>query len=207
MTRTTIKRWMGACLFGSALVFGCSQFRTGVSDSAPMTAHPVVRPPLDRTAIAQPAMAFPQPQPANLGPWPPTLPPVAPTAANRVKQTPIAQAGFDSRKPGLVDQPGAAPKAAVDTAAHPGFSHSADYTELTGQIQHSLITKGWRLRYAAVDEVDPYGGSVTLLEDPRLSTVKDGDLVHVHGRLLNHVDRAIAPPYEVDSVEPIDKKP
>ena len=62
------------------------------------------------------------------------------------------------------------------------------------------------MRYASVDEADTYGGSVTLKDESRLSGMNDGDLVRVHGHLLNPEDRAIAPPYEVMSVQAIEKR-
>jgi hypothetical protein len=95
-------------------------------------------------------------------------------------------------------------KAFVDITAQPGFSHAEDYSWLSGQLQRSR--KGWRLRYASVDQVDVYGGSVTLRDESRLSGMNDGDLVRVHGRLLNPEDRGIAPAYEVMSVQAIEKR-
>jgi hypothetical protein len=130
---------------------------------------------------------------------PATLPPLANEAGNSVKE--VTQTGFESGKQNLADKPGAGRETVVDTSALPCFSHSADYTELTGQIQHSRITRGWRLRYAPVDEVDPYGGSVTLVEEAKLSGLKDGDMVRVHGRFLKSDERGTAPRYEVDAIQ------
>jgi hypothetical protein len=124
---------------------------------------------------------------------------VAPEAGNSVKE--VTQTAFESGKQNLADEPGVGRETVVDTTALPCFSHSADYTELTGQIQHSRIARGWRLRYAPVDEVDPYGGSVTLIEEAKLSGLKDGDMVRVHGRFLNSDERGTAPRYEVDAIQ------
>jgi len=135
--------------------------------------------------------------PMNL-PAPESLPAAA------AKDASILQTALDSSKPSLVPEPGAVRKAFVDITAQPGFSHAEDYSWLSGQLQRSR--KGWRLRYASVDEVDIYGGSVTLKDESRLAAMNDGDLVRVHGRLLNPEDRAIAPPYEVMSIQAIEKR-
>jgi hypothetical protein len=115
-----------------------------------------------------------------------------------------------AQRPDLVDRftapdAGASRRSFVDTTAHPCFAHAADYTSLCGQVQISRLSKGARLRFASVDEVDPYGGSVTLVEDVRLTNFKDGDYVRVTGRLLNPEVQSIAPPYQIDSIQPIEK--
>lgn len=79
--------------------------------------------------------------------------------------------------------------------------HAADYTWLCGQVQYSRLSKGWRLRYAGVEETDAYGGSVTLVDDGRLANLKDGDVVRVQGHLENVSERSIAPHYVIHSVE------
>jgi hypothetical protein len=56
-----------------------------------------------------------------------------------------------------------------------------------------------------VDEVDPYGGSVSLIEDAKLSGLKDGDMVRVHGRFFNRDESGISPKYQVDSIQLSDK--
>lgn len=205
MMRKTIKRWTGACLLGSALATGCSQFKTGSDDSPAWPGHVVTAPPVNRAPLKQPSVASAQPQLAKNGPPTATLPPVVPAPANTAAEAPINLTNFVNSNPSLTNEPGGVPSATVDAAAHSCFSHSGDYCELTGQIQHSRITKGWRLRYASVDEVDRYGGSVTLVEDAKLSGLNDGDLVHVRGRLVNHDESGIAPPYEVLSIQPIAK--
>jgi hypothetical protein len=93
----------------------------------------------------------------------------------------------------------------VDTTAHPCFGHAADYSWVSGQVQILRLSKGPRLRYASIDEADPYGGSVTLVEDSRLAGLSDGQYVRVSGHLLNPEVSAIAPPYRIDSIQPIEK--
>ena len=201
MRRQTIERWTGACLLSSSLAVGCCQCHCSVSHSPPWTTHVISGPALDQTAPTQPTPALTQAQLSKKDSVPATLPPGALEVGNSVKDAPVTQTGFENSKPNPADEAGAARTTVVDTTALPCFSHSADYTELTGQIQHSRITRGWRLRYAPVDEVDPYGGSVTLIEDAKLSGLKDGDMVRVHGRFLNSDESGTAPRYEVDAIQ------
>jgi hypothetical protein len=103
---------------------------------------------------------------------------------------------------GIFPRAEAAPhKAVVDITAASSFGHAEDYTWLSGQVEYSRLSHCWRLRYASVDEADPYGGSVTLAENPRLEELKDGQHVRVKGHLQNPADKGIAPAYSVDSFE------
>jgi hypothetical protein len=207
MERHAIRRCLGACLLGSALATGCSQTGSRVEDPPPWVAHPYGRPTVYRPAVVQrPAEQQPQATAPKSLPLPETLPPVAAETKPTTKDSSIKQTALETSKPSLVDEPTPPRKSFVDVTAQPCFSHTDDYSCLSGQVQHSRITKGWRLRYASVDEVDPYGGSVTLTDEAKLANLKDGDLVRVHGHLANPEDRGIAPSYHVDSVQPIEKK-
>lgn len=98
-------------------------------------------------------------------------------------------------------------RAFVDITAHSCFAHAQDYGWLSGQLQHLRTKECWRLRYASVDEDDPYGGSVTLVDsNGLLSSCQDGQYVRISGRLLNAADRSIAPEYKVDSLQVLDMK-
>ena len=101
-------------------------------------------------------------------------------------------------------EPNPVRKSFVDITAQPGFNHSDDYSSLNGQLQHSR--KGWRLRYASVDEADAYGGSVTLTDESRLDGYHDGDFVRAHGRIADPEQKGIAPAYLVDSIHATDKR-
>jgi hypothetical protein len=94
-------------------------------------------------------------------------------------------------------------KSFTDISAHSSFAHAPDYTWLSGEVEYSRIGKGWRLRYASVDEEDPYGGSVTLTEHTLLHGLKDGQIVRVQGRLSSSTAKGTAPPYLIDSLQPI----
>src|SRR5262249_30293320 len=137
MRRQTIQQWTGACLLSPALAVGCGQCDCCVSHSPPWTTHVISGPALDQTAPTQPTPAVTQAQLSKKEALPAPLPPVALEVGNSVKDAPVIQTGFENSKQNLADEPGAACKTAVDTIALPCFSHTADYTELTGQLQHS----------------------------------------------------------------------
>ena len=108
----------------------------------------------------------------------------------------------EASKPGLPPlAPATVPGPVPDTVVKPAYGHANDYHWLNGQVQYSRISKAWRLRYAPLDEIDPYGGSVTLVDDGTLGSLKDGQYVRVHGQLVSSPDKAVAPPYKVDSVQ------
>jgi hypothetical protein len=206
MERHAIRRCLGACLLGSVLATGCSQTGSRVEDPPPWVAHPYGRPTVYKPAVAQRPVEQPQaPLPKTL-PAPDTLPPVAAEPKPTPKDSSITQTALETSKQSLVSESASPRKSFVDITAQPCFSHTDDYSSLSGQIQHSRITKGWRLRYASVDEMDPYGGSVTLTDESRLAGLKDGDLVRARGHLINPEDRGISPSYQVDSIQPMEKK-
>ncbi len=68
----------------------------------------------------------------------------------------------------------------------PEYAHAQDYRWLVGQLQrvHSPQHQ-WKIRYAALDEDDEWGGSMVLSQDARLDRCKDGDMVYVEGEILN----------------------
>jgi hypothetical protein len=92
-------------------------------------------------------------------------------------------------------------KSYVDLTASPCFGHATDYSWLRGQAEYSRIRHGWRLRYASVDEVDRYGGSVTLIENRDLERVKDGQYITVHGHVSSTGEDGATAAYRVDSFE------
>jgi hypothetical protein len=226
MKRNATKRWVGACLLGSALATGCNQTGSRVDDRPPWVAHPYVpskaidRPMMTQRRVDPPPTQLPMNPPAPLLaerkveeapaqppvnlPAPETLAAAAPEKHEPVKESSILQTALDSSKPIIAPEPYPARKAFVDTTALPCFSHAEDYSSLSGQLQHTH--KGWRLRYASVDETDTYGGSVTLRDESRVAGMNDGDLVRVHGRLFNPDDKGIAPSYEIMSIQAVNKR-
>jgi hypothetical protein len=68
----------------------------------------------------------------------------------------------------------------------PRVGHNDDYSRVTGQLYYVHAAGGlWVVRYAPHDVEDRFGGSVVLAEAVSLSHLRDGDLVTVHGEVLN----------------------
>jgi hypothetical protein len=80
------------------------------------------------------------------------------------------------------------------------YGHAPDYSWVCGEVMHTR--KGWRLRYASLDETDTYGGSVTLADDPRLADLKEGDIFVLNGHLQDPDSHTSAPVYVVSDVKP-----
>jgi hypothetical protein len=61
-----------------------------------------------------------------------------------------------------------------------------DYTWITGQLFYVHAEGGrWVVRYASVGQVDRYGGSVVLAPGVEMKNFREGDVVCVHGQVLN----------------------
>jgi hypothetical protein len=77
------------------------------------------------------------------------------------------------------------------------------YRWLRGVVARDPKTKAWRITYSrnGVDS-DPYGGSLTLVDDEALDTLIDDDVVIVEGTVDESVpDRFGKPSYRVQSME------
>jgi hypothetical protein len=95
------------------------------------------------------------------------------------------------------------PPPAPDSAPAAGVErgHAPDYTWLAGEVHHYRMAKGWQLRYSRLDEEDPYGGSVLLVGDARqLDALKEGQKVHVTGKLINAEGRGAGTSFKVESL-------
>lgn len=70
-------------------------------------------------------------------------------------------------------------------ALAPQKAHAENYRWLIGELQRVHTPKHeWKLRYADLDELDRWGGSMILAPDARLDEWSDGDLVYVKGEIL-----------------------
>jgi hypothetical protein len=66
------------------------------------------------------------------------------------------------------------------------MGHEADYSRITGYLYYVHTDGGrWLLRYATLDQVDRYGGSVVLIPCMEMGKFREGDLVTVRGAVLN----------------------
>ncbi len=67
----------------------------------------------------------------------------------------------------------------------PEYGHGKNYRWLLGHLQRVHSPKHqWKIRYAALDENDEWGGSMILAPDAQLDQWKDGDQVYVEGEIL-----------------------
>jgi hypothetical protein len=98
----------------------------------------------------------------------PVFPEVTPTSASKTNET-------ETKNPFELDR---RYEVRVDRAA--------DYSWVTGQLFYVHADGGlWVLRYAPLSKEDPYGGSVVLARDRQMDSYREGDLVTVHGEIIN----------------------
>jgi len=85
---------------------------------------------------------------------------------------------------------------------------AADYSWVTGQLYYVHADGGlWVLRYAPLWKEDSNGGSVVLARDRQMDSYREGDLVKVHGEILNQKGSIFlgGPQYRVQSIELVDR--
>ena len=69
------------------------------------------------------------------------------------------------------------------------YGHGENYEWLMGVLHRVHIPrKGWKIRYARLDQQDRWGGSVVPAPDVRMDEFEDGDNVFVEGEVIG--DRA-----------------
>jgi hypothetical protein len=208
MNRRNCLSLFTAGLFGCAVLAGCDQPERRQA-MAPRPRYPVVQ--SQQPGMGQQAVAVAPPQQAvaaysNGSPSIPVRPAqvAAPApAGDEEASDPPAPAPVAKTPPSHRGEEPPQRKAFGDVTAHSSFGHAPDYSWLSGEVEYSRISKGWRLRYASVDEEDTYGGSVTLMEHPLLRGLKDGQYVRVQGRLSNPEVRSSAPQFLIDSLQPL----
>ncbi len=92
------------------------------------------------------------------------------------------------------------PAAIKEAPTHLG--HDAHFESITGQVYE--YRRAFRLRYAAIDQADVYGGVVTLEGSVDLSALRDGKHVRVRGELIPPTDRNGSARYRVTALELLD---
>jgi hypothetical protein len=104
-----------------------------------------------------------------------------------------------------VKPPASPPLSAIDKV---GNEH--DYSWITGYLYYVHTDGGrWVLRYATLDQVDRYGGSVVLAPGVEMGNYREGDLVTVHGRVLSEgrATRSLGGAlYRVDVIEMVERR-
>lgn len=93
----------------------------------------------------------------------------------------------------------------TDITSKACFAHAEDYAWLAGSVDYDHKNRSWKLRYASVDEEDRFGGSVTLVDNGTLGTLKEGQSVRVKGRIIEPENRATRAQFEVKSFELLEK--
>jgi hypothetical protein len=208
MCPKTLRRWLGAGLLGLGAAAGCSHSTTCAHcGNCPTCSAPAAR--------AAPAAGSAYARPATAGPGYPTWgsqPAAAPTFTYSAATAPPETSGPAEAAPPVNTGPaeGRSPfpraeappprRSFADITAAGCFGHAPDYSWLRGRVEFSRLSKGWRLRYASVDEDDRFGGSVSLAEGIHLQSLKEGDLVEVRGRLADPGADGASPFYLVSSL-------
>lgn len=103
-----------------------------------------------------------------------------------------------------------APEPVLRASYVPKIGAAEDYSWVTGQLLylHAAGQGFWVVRYAPVDQEDRYGGSVVLAGATNMRNFREGDLVCVHGEVLND-GRATkylgGPLYRAESLQMIER--
>jgi hypothetical protein len=85
---------------------------------------------------------------------------------------------------------------------------AADYSWVTGQLFYVHADGGlWVLRYAPMGKEDPNGGSVVLARDRQMDSYREGDLVTVHGEIINQKSSIFlgGPLYRASSIQLVER--
>ena len=145
-------------------------------------------------ASQQTAAAKPEWAPCE-GPAMPNPSIVAPVVQAAIQELPLQQ-------PADGNSPFAPVRQASLEIATPCYGHAQNYSWVRGQVSICRRTKTWRLRYLPVDQIDAYGGSVTLMGTwNQLATLKDEQWLTVRGHLCKPGREEIAPVYCIEAIE------
>jgi hypothetical protein len=141
-----------------------------------------------------------------------TAPPPSPVAQKTASEVPLPP-GMSAEEQAPVETPSARAslfprgepqpqrRTATDITAHASFAHAEDYKWISGK---AVSYRGeWRLRYASIDEVDLYGGSLVLLGGKLTSDLKDGEQYKLTGYVVANDTRVNGPAFCVESVDPV----
>lgn len=142
------------------------------------------------------------------GPRPAVLPPAARIGFETIEEirpaSPVSPAGPQAAL--RFGEPALRRRSFVDTTAAACFGHAPDYSWLSGQVEHSAARNEWRLRYAAVDETDRYGGAVRLIQNKHVEYLTDGQYVRVEGHVATPQSPEGKPTYyRIQSFKTIEK--
>lgn len=94
--------------------------------------------------------------------------------------------------------------APVINESHYGYD-TIGYTWFKGKIEYDKADKAWHLMYAPTpSQDDPYGGDISLADDPRLEALQDNDVIYATGTLRSGLtDRAGKPRFRIEQLSNI----
>lgn len=146
--------------------------------------------PAQPVVIKPPCIAAHQPAPvSNHRPEPPAISVLPPGEPN--ESTPTVEPLVESAAlPGT-------PVAAVSSG------HGPDHRWLVGRLQYLHVRDVWRIRYAAPESDDRYGGTMTLVDPGAMTAFHAGQLVRVEGCVVEPESREPSPAYRVHSIHAI----
>jgi len=215
MKRTLVFPLIGAGFICFVLAPGCetpdprpfSMNHYSQTGSAPAPIDRAASTDLGRSAPATTPNAMESMPPPEFPP--PTVDPAPEAAAKPLGMDSNRQANLADTRAGVPQEASSAPgmstmPAPPDSKPAAMTGHAADYSWLYGEVHYDHISRGWRLRYASLDEIDRWGGAVILAAESSLDKLKEGQIVKVQGRLLEPANSKASPGYRVDSITVID---
>jgi len=131
-------------------------------------------------------------------------------AAGQAK--PMTPAGFVAPEtPRRLDLAGTSSSPIVEGASAPVINESnygydaVGSTWFKGTVEYVKADESWHLLYAPTpSQSDPYGGDISLADDPRLEALQHNDVVYVTGTIASGlVDRAGKPRFKIDQLSNI----
>ena len=169
-------------------------------DSTPTPAAPKVIPPLTR-----PLDPIPVSEKVATTPYGASfLKPIAPKAKVTEPQS-LDQSVTSSKpmKPPIIESQ--VPAETIDReprAESNAADHAADFSWIVGRLEFLNMKGQWRVRYAAFDADDKYGGVATLSGVDHLTEqLKDGMVVRLHGQLVDPDSKKSSPEYFVHDIK------
>jgi hypothetical protein len=210
--------WLGTGTLVAALALGCQH----AGHSCPTCGAGPAR-TADRGANGAPACSVAAPRAANAAspaspsvaaaPRPAPVEPAAPAADPALPAEVLPAPRIGSAPPGPEGKAGwqvfavqtARPprRTFPDVTAHPAFEHAPDYSHLVGTLEYARGAGVWHVRYASVNDDDPYGGSVTLVDPGPMAGFTSGQLVRVEGQLVAPAAPQTRAGYRVRNLRPL----
>jgi hypothetical protein len=128
----------------------------------------------------------------------------AAAAAKLIPLVPIAQTK-PNFNPFAITENGQQVVAAKQSPTVPNkYYHNDNYSMLAGELHYNPRTDTWRLRYATVDIVDVFGGSVTLSNAAnRMQGYQSGQMVLIEGEVAEMDATSVSPSYKIRHVWPV----